>query len=83
MHFRTPILVTIFIISNLSNNNGTLSLDSPILLRLMHNDPPEAGVVGINLLGILRALQSPPLPHVAHFSFRSARNNKGIMETPE
>jgi hypothetical protein len=41
MYFRTPILVTIFLNFYLPNNNGTLSLDSPILLRLTHSDPPK------------------------------------------
>jgi hypothetical protein len=40
MHFRTPLLVTIYLNFYLPNN-GTLSLDLPILLRLMHSDSPE------------------------------------------
>jgi hypothetical protein len=45
MHFRTPILVTISLNFYLPNNNGTLSLDSPILLRLMHSDLSEVLVL--------------------------------------
>jgi hypothetical protein len=41
MHFRTPILVAIYLDFYLPNNNSTLSLDSPILLRLTHSDPTQ------------------------------------------
>jgi hypothetical protein len=50
MHFRTPILVAIYLDFYLPNNNSTLSLDSPILLRLTHSDPPEALSIMPNLL---------------------------------